>query len=278
MARKTCIFYSGALYHVMLRGNHGEKIFFSDTDRNYFYKLLDDGIKRFDYRVHAFCLMSNHVHLALQVNNTSLSKIIQNLAFRYARWVNKRTKRLGHLFQGRHKAILIDTDTYLLDLVRYIHLNPVRAHIVSSPELYSWSSHLTYLDRNQLSWLSTDYVMSFFSFSRQQARKNYLNFMLTEQDESLDKLLYSGNNNKYDALGDEAFMKNVLFSLSSSKQIKIPLSEIINIICDFYSLTVEQLRTPSRRRNYSKVRTLIALLAKELNITTPTTRHVISHT
>jgi putative transposase len=100
MARKPRIAYPGALYHVILRGNDGQTIFFDDKDRTRFYLLLQEGIERFGHRVHGFCLMTNHVHLAIQMGEIPLSRILQNLSFRYTRWVNWRQKRSGHLFQG----------------------------------------------------------------------------------------------------------------------------------------------------------------------------------
>ena len=158
MARKSRVHYPGAVYHVMLRGNRGQPIFFSDEDRCRCYLLLQEGTVRFEYRVHGFCLMDNHLHLAIQVGDIPLSKIMQNLSFRYTRWVNKHQQRLGHLFQGRYHAILVDQDSYLLELVRYIHLNPVRAKWVDRPEDYPWSSHQAYLNAEAIPWLTTDWV------------------------------------------------------------------------------------------------------------------------
>ena len=163
MARKPRVYYPGALYHVTLRGNAGQAIFFDNRDRTRFYLLLQEGIERFRHRIHAFCLMSNHVHLAIQVGDIPLSRIMQNLSFRYTRWINWRQNRSGHLFQGRYKAVLVDADAYLLELTRYIHLNPVRAGIVKEPEDSPWSSHRAYLGREVISWLTTDWVLSQFS-------------------------------------------------------------------------------------------------------------------
>ena len=120
MARKPRVYYHGALYHVTLRGNAGQTVFFDNRDRTHFYLLVQEGIERFRHRIHAFCLMNNHVHLAIQVADIPLSRIIQNLSFRYTRWINWRQSRLGHLFQGRYKAVLVDADAYLLELTRYI--------------------------------------------------------------------------------------------------------------------------------------------------------------
>ena len=137
--------YPGALYHAILRGNSGQTIFFDDNDRTRFYLLIQEGVERFGHRIHAFCLMTNHVHLAIQIADNSLSRILQNLSFRYTRWVNWRQGKTGHLFQGRYKAVLIDADTYLQELTRYIHLNPVRAGMVRETYKYPWSSYRAYL-------------------------------------------------------------------------------------------------------------------------------------
>ena len=159
MARKPRLHVPGGLYHAILRGNARQQIFHGTGDRLRFYGLLADGVARFGYRVHAFCLMTNHVHLALQAGETPLSAGMQNLGLRYTQHLNARLRRVGHVFQGRFKAFLVDQDAYGLALVRYLHLNPVRARLVRAPAAYRWSSHRAYLGREGLAWLSTDWVL-----------------------------------------------------------------------------------------------------------------------
>jgi putative transposase len=171
VSRKPRVYSPGAAYHVTLRGNAGQALFFDNRDRTRFYLLLQEGIERFRHRIHAFCLMSNHVHLAIQVGDIPLSRIMQNLSFRYTRWINWRQHRTGHLFQGRYKALMVDADAYLLELIRYIHLNPVRAGIVKGPEAYPWSGHRAYLGREEIPWLTTDWVLGQFSKKASLARK-----------------------------------------------------------------------------------------------------------
>ena len=183
MARKPRVHYPAALYHVILRGNGGQEIFFGQEDRFRFYLLLQEGIERYGHQVHAFCLMTNHVHLAIQVGEVGLPRIIQNLAFRYTRWVNWRRNRTGHLFQGRYKAVLIDADSYLLELSRYIHLNPVRSGMVRRPEDYPWSGHRAYLGLETIPWLTTDWVLSMFSNRRDRARRVYRRFVEEGKEE-----------------------------------------------------------------------------------------------
>jgi putative transposase len=136
MARRPRFHTPSSTYHIMLRGNNGQDIFFSKSDRIRMCLLLQQCSERFDHQIEAFCLMTNHIHLAVRVSNTSISKFGHYLAFRYARYINKKYNRIGHLFQGRFKSVLVDDATYIKELVRYIHLNPVRAHLVSYPEQY----------------------------------------------------------------------------------------------------------------------------------------------
>jgi putative transposase len=114
--------------------------------------------------------MTNHVHLALEVGEISLSIIMQNLSFRYTRHINQRYDKVGHLFKGRFKAILIDEDNYLLDLIRYIHLNPVRAKMVNHAEEHSWSSHRADLALENPPWLTTEYILGYFENSKLKLR------------------------------------------------------------------------------------------------------------
>ena len=158
MPRKPRIHFPGAVYHVMLRGNGGQNIFSDDSDRSRFLLILQQEQELSGCRIHAYCLMNNHVHLALQVANIPLSKIMQKVGFRYTQYCNRKQKRTGHLFQGRFKAILVDQNNYLLELVRYIHLNPLRAKLVDNPDHYRWSSHISYRKGVDTSWLTTDWI------------------------------------------------------------------------------------------------------------------------
>jgi putative transposase len=120
--------------------------------------------------------MTNHIHLVLQTDEIPLSRIMQNISLRYTKWINYTQKRMGHLFQGRYKALLLDADRYLMELVRYIHLNPVRAGMVVVPDEYKWSGHAAYLGRENLPWLTTEWVLSLFSCKSNEACARYAQF------------------------------------------------------------------------------------------------------
>lgn len=157
MPRQPRLHVPGAIYHVMLRGNNRQDLFFRAADHTHLNRLVNRASSRLNANIHAFCWMSNHVHLAVQVSDEPLGRLIQWIASRYAYYINRRLGRTGHVFERRYRAILVDDDSYLLHLVRYIHLNPVKAGIVKEPEAYQWSSHRYYLGRGTLEWLVTDW-------------------------------------------------------------------------------------------------------------------------
>jgi len=260
MARKPRIHIPGAFYHVMLRGNAGDDIFLSDKERHHFYLLLQDGVIRFNHRIHAFCLMDNHVHLVIQIGETSLSTIMQNLSFRYTRWFNSQHKRAGHLFQGRFKSILVEEDSYLLELVRYIHLNPVRAGICGHLKDHQWNSNAAYLGHEIISWIHTDEVLARFSMQPQKARMLFAKFMNEGVNETHRDDFHGGEIDTR-ILGDEHFAERVLF------EDKIPITEYsldscIETVCQHYDLEAAALSEPGSLHEPSEARAVIAWLMR----------------
>lgn len=262
MARKPRLHVPDAFYHVMLRGNAGQVVFHTNDDRNRFYHLLQEGVCRFEHRIHAFCLMDNHLHLVIQVANTPLSKIVQNFSFRYTRWVNKKQKRVGHLFQGRYKAILVDPDSYLLSLIRYVHLNPVKANLVKDPVHYPWSSHNAYLGLERISWLTTRRVLGQFSEEVFAAQKSYQRFICESMDQANQ---YEGMSSFGDIriLGDEDFAEKVISKGEPLVVTKTTLNEIIKMTCQAYCLTERDLGALGQSRKPSQARALIGWIACE---------------
>lgn len=178
MARPLRIEYPGALYHVTSRGNGGSKIFRSDRDRNYFLKLLSSTIERYRWLCHGYCLMDNHYHLLIETPEGNLSRGMRHLNGVYTQKWNWKYKKTGHIFQGRYKAIIVDKDAYLLELSRYIVLNPVRAHMVLSVKEWKWSSYLALAGFNESpAWLTTDWVLGQFSDQKERAQALYRNFV-----------------------------------------------------------------------------------------------------
>lgn len=266
MARKPRIHHPDGLYHVIFRGNGGQSVFLNDEDRYRFFLLLQEGTCRFGYHVHAFCLMTNHIHLALQVNDIPLSRCMHNLSFRYTRWVNWRQKRTGHLFQGRYKAVLVDGDCYLLELIRYIHLNPVRAGMVKYPEEYPWSSHGVYLENESLPWLATDKLLNHFGKSIEKARESYRNFVLDGLGEE-HRSEFHGIGRDTRLLGDDSFIDKCLSGLENIPT-RLTVKEIIERVCSVYNIGETELKSQSQCRNISEARAVAGWLAQELRCVT----------
>jgi putative transposase len=259
MARKPRLHVPGGLYHVILRGNALQDVFFSPEDRARLYELLSEGVGRFGYRVHAFCLMTNHMHLALQAGEAPLSAGMQNLAFRYTKHVNDRRKRVGHLFHGRFKAYLVDQDRYGLALARYLHLNPVRARMVRDPAAYPYSSHRAYLGLEKLPWLTTDWVLGQFGNRLGEARVRYARFIDAGRTEGHRKMFYGGEADSR-VVGEEDFVRGVL--KAKPKADRPPsLGEIVAYVCDGYRLSEAALLAPRKARVTAEARALVAWLA-----------------
>ncbi|MBI2355125.1 MAG: transposase [Deltaproteobacteria bacterium] len=262
MARKPRIHYPGAVYHVILRGNAGGPIFFEDGDRFRFYLFLQQSVERFGYRIHGFCCMTTHIHLVIQVTEIPLALIMQNLSLRYTKWVNYTQGRAGHVFQGRYKALLLDADAYLLELVRYVHLNPVRAVMVKLPEDYPWSGHRAYLGRETLPWLTTDWVLSLLGRRIDSARKAYRQFVADGMDEGKRDEFHSGTCEGR-ILGDDDFADDALCKANQIRRREWTLTEVVASVCRRYGITEEQLRSPGKARTFSEARALAAVIVQE---------------
>jgi len=179
MARPLRIEFPGALYHVTSRGDRQELIFEDDEDRTGFLAILAAVISRFRWRCHAYCLMGNHYHLMIETPDGNLTKGMRQLNGVFTQWSNRRHKRSGHLFQGRYKAILVDRDSYFVELARYVVLNPVRAMVVKHPQQWPWSSYRAMTGAVVAPrWLTPGDLLAEFGKRRGEARKKYQEFIM----------------------------------------------------------------------------------------------------
>lgn len=179
MARPIRLEFGGALYHVTARGDRREAIYEDDEDREQFLAVFGDVVARFNWCCHAYCLMDNHYHLVIATPDANLSKGMRQLNGVFTQWSNRRHHRTGHLFQGRFKAVLVDADSYLLELTRYVVLNPVRARMVKSPGAWPWSSYRTTTgEADAPAWLETDGLLAQFGTRRARAVAAYERFVL----------------------------------------------------------------------------------------------------
>jgi DNA-binding transcriptional ArsR family regulator len=209
--------------------------------------------------------MTNHVHMAVQAGTEPLAGFICLVASKYAKAFNRKSGRTGHLFERRYRAILIQEDSYLRELVRYIHLNPVRAKIVRNGSDYPWSSHHAYTGGACPRWLTTEQVLAQFGPTRQSARRHYVKFMGQQQPASVIRLLRAGVNKNDRVLGDDNWRSAVLneFELKDERRLK-SLDDIVREKCGQHSVTEAELAAPSRARQLARIRAEIALEATEL--------------
>lgn len=208
MTRPLRIDFPGAVHHIYFRGNKKEDIFIDDHERLKFLEFLVKAKDRNDNIIYAYCLMNNHVHLLIESGNIHIGKFMQELLTNYVQYFNWRWSRIGHLLQDRYKNILVDKDRYLMTLLKYIHLNPVRAELCASPENYIWSSHLEYLGLKE-----AIVDMTIFS-DKFKTIMDYKNFINETTDVTFKENRYEG----YKFYGDEKFINKTLSKVGIQKR------------------------------------------------------------
>jgi REP-associated tyrosine transposase len=220
MARPIRIEFSGALYHVTSRGDRRESIYEDDTDRERFLEILGQVIEGSNWICHAYCLMSNHYHLVIETPDGNLSKGMRQLNGVYTQASNRRHQRTGHLFQGRYKAILVDADAYLLELTRYVVLNPVRAGMVNNSVAWYWSSYQAMIGEVVAPpWLATDGLLAQFSNRREDAVRRYVQFV----EEGVNQASIWKNLNRQVFLGGDHFVTRMQDKIKGlSEDVNIP--------------------------------------------------------
>jgi putative transposase len=223
MARPLRIEYPGAVYHVTSRGNEKKPVFKDDHDRESFLNALQHVNKRYNWTCHAYCLMTNHYHLLIETPDGNLSIGMRQLNGVYTQLFNKWHGRTGHLFQGRYKAILIQKDSHLLEVCRYVVLNPIRAKMVERPEDWKWSSYLATAGKTKLHpSLTTDWVLGQFSRKRGKAEQEYRQFVNAGIGQKTIWTEVRGQS----LLGEDAFMEKLTDHLKKHKDIpEIPRSQ-----------------------------------------------------
>jgi putative transposase len=265
MARKPRIHFSGALYHVITRGNRRQGIFLDERDFKMFLTYLSDYKSRYSFHLYAYALMRNHLHLLVEVEEIPLGRIMQSLLFRYTRYFNRRHGEVGHLFQGRYKAILCDKDTYLLELVRYIHLNPVRAKVVRRPEDYVWTGHLSYVRNGAGSLIDEALVLDQFGGRRSLGRRRYRLFVWEGISSGHEEKYYRVKDQRY--LGEDSFVERVEEKRREPQSwvYEVSLEAISEETSIAMGIRRGKLYTTTRDREGARGRGIVAYLARRVS-------------
>ena len=266
MARKPRIEFEGAFYHVIVRGNQRQKIFKGKQDYLKYLQIIINYKASYHYYLYSYVLMSNHIHLLLEIRDTPLSKIMQGINQRYTMYFNRKYKTVGHLFQGRYKAILCDRDAYLLSLIKYIHLNPVRAKIVENISQYQWSSHHEYAKKTKKKgMIDVDQVLMMFSEDKISARKLYRAYMGDEVSIKKENIYRTVDHR---ILGEEQFVEDVMerqdVKLSQERRAReYSMAEIAKAVEKVMGIKLKQIRQKSKSREISRGRQIISIVANE---------------
>jgi putative transposase len=269
MTRPLRIQYPDAWYHVMNRGRHGESIYNDEQDYQAFIDLLKETGSMWNIRIAAYCLMTNHYHLLIQTPKGNLDRCMRHINGIYTQRYNRKHHMDGQLFRGRYKAILVDADNYLLEIVRYIHRNPVRAGIVKHPRDYRWSSHRGYIYESAAwKWVYKDFVLEMLDHNPARQIKAFTDFMKQEESEEIQE--FYAKKHTPSLLGGDKFIekiKNRYFGskrhreIPQTKYLEPAINDIQQIVSKTYKVTTDSL-WKSRRGMQNEPRNVAIYLAR----------------
>ena len=271
MSRPLRIQYPDAWYHVMNRGRRGEEIFATKEDYGSFVDLLEELAEVFHVRVAAYCLMSNHYHLLVQTPDANLSRSMRHLNGVYTQRYNKRHRCDGQPFRGRYKSIVVESDSYALELVRYIHRNPLEAGLVDNLQKYQWSTHKIYLSNSKkYKWLHKDYILRLFSKSKPESIRLYKQFVLKETPEEINQIFRRknlpavlGSKRFIDWLKDKFFNLKNYEEIPETRSLAPDIDKIKHAVCKAYDIKETQLYV-TRRGHFNEPRNVAVYLIRRL--------------
>ena len=255
MARRPRVLAPQVLYHVIVRGNHLQVTFRTVSDYQAYLERLVKYRQSCRVRLWAYCLMPNHVHLLVETSDEPLSSFMQRLQQSYTQYFNRTHRKVGHLFQGRYKAIVCEKDRYLLALIRYIHLNPVRANLVEQPEAYPYSGHAAYLESRATAVLDPAPGLAVFGGSRA-----YRQFVRDGMGEGHQTDYYAVADQRF--LGTDRFVEEWQARMDDapSPRSRLGLSHALRAVAAGMRMDVAQLQSADRSWMVSRQRTLAAYL------------------
>ena len=262
MARKSRIELEGGLYHVIARGNDRQNIFHSREDQQKFISLLEKAKSKLGFYLYSYCLMTNHLHLLIERRSETIGRTMQRVLTGYSQYYNKRYHKVGHVFQGRHKSILCQSDPYLTKLVRYIHLNPVKANMVASADEYEFSSHRAYLGIEPYGVVDVDPVLRRFGPQKKRAHERYAAFMLAAIDEPDDDIaaFYAGQGG---IIGSEEFVDETIHRMGEVDKWASKHRDVTPFDAEILLSVIEEVFEMQREVFFGKGKNSRIIMAKE---------------
>jgi len=269
MPRKPRIEIGGGLYHVISRGNNRRKIFRSHDDYLSFTSILVQQKAKLPFYLYAYCLMPNHVHLLIEMQDDPLSRIMQRVLTSYSQYHNRKYKKIGHVFQGRYKSILCQTDRYLGELVRYIHLNPMRARIVKRPEKYQYSGHRAYIGLDTSGLVDVEPVLRHFGGTKKRAIETYTRFVEASMGEPSQDDYYRATEGRL--LGGEEFLDEIKHRvgdhLAARKAFEsTTIEDLLKAAAKSSGLSAQEICSKSKNRKTISVRDAVIVIGRERGI------------
>lgn len=257
MSRQRRIEYKSAIYHLIQRGSNREDIFEGDLYKGYLIKMIKETKGKHGFKFYGYVIMDNHYHLIIQTLDTPISKIMHRINSQYARYYNYKEKRTGPVFQNRYKGILVKDERYLLQLLKYIHLNPVKAKMCSSMDKYKWSSDVFYR-RNMKNVVDTDGILDIISLNRIEAIKKYIDFM---DGEYSHRELHPDIFENMQVIGSSKF-KEEMFTENNEEAMS--LEEILREVCTSET-EYDLIKSASRKRYLTDYKSEYVKRARKLH-------------
>ena len=262
MARPVRIEYPGAVYHVICRGNNRQGIFKDDQDRTTYLEKLSLYCEQKEVELLCYCLLPNHLHLLLETPQANLSKLMQPFQTSYTLYFNRRHRHTGHVFEQRYKAFLVDRDNYLLQVSRYIHLNPVGVRMVERPQDYRWSSYKAYLRDEKSSRLNREVILGQFEGKGRRRVSRYRDFVegglgIKKEWSELPVLRQA-------FVGDEDFVEQAMKRAAKRPAIegRYSLADIVRAVSKAAGLEGEELRRATQQEHVKRGRELLMYIAR----------------
>ncbi|MBN1898516.1 MAG: transposase [Spirochaetes bacterium] len=252
MPRQPRLEVLGNLYHVLNRGNNKKEIFLNDHDYSYFLKCINSTMKKYPFILNAFVLMPNHFHMLIETTSYKLSEIIKSVLTKYSLFFNKKYDEVGHVFQGRYHSFIVQKEKYMLQLIRYIHQNPVRAGIVRKIEEWKWSSYFEFMKENSRVKINMEILQNFGKDYKSQI-KEFKYFLMKE----VDIIELPKFNFKFPILGDKNFQDRMNKNVKELRrkvtfEYRIPLKELFNRVGTFTGNNPIDIKSKDNKNTYSK--------------------------